>query len=79
MNKILLASLSLSAVFLLSSCGGSSPAPWSRPDDSPWKDKRAAEAQAVPDDEIIYQPVAEPEPMPVETWRPVEEPVQPMT
>ena len=38
----------------LAACS-SSPAPWSRPDTSPWTDKRAAEASAVPDDEIVIQ------------------------
>lgn len=70
MNNKLLVGLALSSVFLLASCGGSTPAPWSRPDDSPWKDKREAESRTAPADEVIYQPVAEPTPEPV-TYEPV--------
>lgn len=71
MNKNLLVGLTFSSIFLLTSCGGSAPAPWSRPDDSPWKEKRDAESRAAPADEVIYQPVAEPAaPEPV-TYEPV--------
>ena len=48
----------------LAACS-SSPAPWSRPDTSPWTDKRAAEASTVPDDEIVVQEAVIPEPAPV--------------
>ncbi|MGB5398334.1 MAG: hypothetical protein WBN96_14400 [Gammaproteobacteria bacterium] len=48
----------------LAACS-SSPAPWSRPDTSPWTDKRAAEASTVPDDEIVVQEPVIYEPAPV--------------
>lgn len=50
----------------LAACG-SSQAPWSKPDNSPWSEKREASQQAAPADEIIYEPVSttvtEPEPI----------------
>lgn len=54
----------------------STPAPWSRPDTSPWSDKRSAEAGAAPADDIVTQvPVFEPEPVPEpEIYEPVVEP-----
>ena len=53
----------------LAACS-SEPAPWTRPDESPWGDKHASSEQAAPADEVIMEepttvivePVAEPEP-----------------
>jgi septal ring-binding cell division protein DamX len=55
----------------LAACS-SSPAPWTRPDESPWSDKHAAAEQAAPVGDIIAdepapvmesEPMTEPEPM----------------
>jgi septal ring-binding cell division protein DamX len=55
----------------LAACS-SSPAPWTRPDESPWSDKHAAAEKAAPADEVIIdepapivaaEPIAEPEPV----------------
>ncbi len=52
----------------------SSPAPWSRPDTSPWSEKRASEASAAPADDIVVQaPIIEPidqPPPPPELYEP---------
>ena len=62
----------------------SSPAPWTRPDESPWSDKHAATEQAAPADEIVInepapvieaEPMAEPEPEPVMLTEPEPVPV----
>ena len=67
----------------LAACS-SSPAPWTRPDESPWSEKHAAAAQAVPTDDIIIdepapimvvEPIAEPEPEPVMMTEPEPVPV----
>jgi len=42
----------------------STPAPWSRPDTSPWGERRSADSAAVPADTVVTQPpVLEPEPV----------------
>lgn len=49
----------------LAACS-SSPAPWTRPDESPWSEKHNAAEQAAPVDDIILEeaaPVMEPEPV----------------
>jgi septal ring-binding cell division protein DamX len=49
----------------LAACS-SSPAPWTRPDESPWSDKHATTEAAVPVEEIIIDeptPITEAEPM----------------
>ncbi len=61
----------------LAACS-STPAPWSRPDTSPWSDKHNAETNAAPDDDIVTQePILKvespPEPSRFETL-PVAEP-----
>lgn len=48
----------------LAACS-STPAPWSRPDNSPWSDRRNAEMNSAPNDEIVVQePELAPEPLP---------------
>ena len=58
-------------LIVLAACS-SSPAPWTRPDESPWSDKHAAAEQAAPVGDIIAdepapvmdsEPMTEPEPM----------------
>lgn len=76
----------IAIVIGLAACS-SSPAPWTRPDESPWSDKHAAADQAAPIDDIIIdepmpimveEPMVEPEPEPVMMAEP--EPVaMPMT
>lgn len=67
----------------LAACS-SSPAPWTRPNESPWSDKHAAADQAAPVDDIILEepapimdvePVAEPEPVLIAEPEPEPEPV----
>lgn len=73
-NKIRAAVLTNLLALGLVACS-STPAPWSRPDTSPWTDKRAAESSAVPADEVVTQaPVFEPEPVPIYEPLPVYEP-----
>ena len=56
----------------LTACS-SEPAPWTRPDESPWSEKHAAAEESVEDVAVIEEPilVVEPEPM----YEPIEEPV----
>ncbi|UCB53917.1 MAG: SPOR domain-containing protein [Thiotrichales bacterium] len=51
-------------IFGLTACS-SEPAPWTRPDESPWSEKHAAEQASVEEVAVIEEPiiVVEPEPM----------------
>jgi septal ring-binding cell division protein DamX len=76
--------IACNAMLLALAACSSSPAPWTRPDESPWSEKHAAAEQAVPADEIIIdepapvlvaEPMAEPEPEPVMMTEPEPVPV----
>lgn len=69
----------------LAACS-SSPAPWTRPDESPWSEKHAATEEAVPVDDIILdepapimaaEPMMEPEPEMMTEPEPVAMPMTP--
>lgn len=52
-------------IFGLTACS-SEPAPWTRPDESPWSDKHAKQEASVEEVNVIEEPIVivEPEPMP---------------
>jgi len=65
--------LACNAILIGLTACSSSPAPWTRPDESPWSEKHAAAEQSAPVDDIILDepapimevaPMAEPEPEP---------------
>lgn len=60
MNRIILSSTALFSILVIASCGGSSPAPWSKPDESPWREVQQ------PSQEVAYQPTepTQPEQLP---------------
>jgi septal ring-binding cell division protein DamX len=64
-NKIQAILFSNILFFGLTACS-SEPAPWTRPDESPWSEKHAAAEASVEDVEVIEEPlmIVEPEPMP---------------
>lgn len=60
-------------IFGLAACS-SEPAPWTRPDESPWSDKHAA-AKAAEEVEVIEDPVVINEPTPISDPVVIQEPV----